>query len=48
MSFSVHFFFLEKNPLDFFLSVMDDVRGSTDELERCGNVRAFVSCSEDD
>jgi len=46
MSSFVHFFLLEKSPPNFFLPVggcCDEVDGSTDELERTGNVRDFGS-----
>jgi hypothetical protein len=53
LSFSVHFRFIEKNPPDFFLpvggccDVLDEICGSTDELERKGNVRDFGSVPVD-
>lgn len=50
MSFSVHFRFIEKNPPDFFLPVCggcDETGGSTDELERTGNVRDLGSLLDD-
>lgn len=45
MSFSVHFFFIEKNPPDFFfpLGACWVELGSTDVLDCNGNVRDFGS-----